>query len=241
MKVKATEAGIVFLVLIVTGIAISMISGYWATEGSKIPAKYAEGEFAGLSNPADIRGSYSFDDIEKAFDISVETLAAAFGFGDDENPGSIQVKKFEEVFGIIDGKEIGTDSMRYFVALYKGLPFLPEVDTALPRPAISILRKEGAMTEDQLTEANESAVSLESTHISTDSTTDERNETALMEIKGKTTFAELYDWGVSKEELEKILGIPVGVRSESVREYSMSNGIEFSTVKTPIQELLDSK
>jgi hypothetical protein len=167
--------------------------------------------------------------------------AAAFGLSDEENPGILQVKFFEELFGIIDGKEIGTDSMRYFVALYKGLPFVPELETTLPRPAVSILRKEGAMTEEELALVDSIAVSLETTHIDTESVSTEHDETVLMEIKGKTTFADLYDWGVSKEDLETILGLPVGARGISVRDYVMDNGLEFSTVKEPIQELLDSK
>ncbi|MDA3809204.1 MAG: hypothetical protein PF518_02625 [Spirochaetaceae bacterium] len=238
MKIRAAQAGIIFIILMVTGVIVTMISGYWATEGSKDPVKFEEGEFTGVSNPADIRGSYSFGDIEKAFDIPVDTLAAAFGFSGEDNPELIQVKSFEAVYGIINGKEIGTDSMRYFVALYKGLPFVVEEGTALPKPAASILRKEANLTEEQLVEISENSVTLETTHIEENS---ENDETELREIKGKTMFADLYDWGVSKEELEVILEIPVGVRGESIRDFCIANGIEFSTVKDRIQDLVDSK
>jgi len=239
MTIKAKTAGITFIVLMIGGLVLSMVLGYWKTEGSKVPVKFTEGEFAGVNNPADIRGSYSLTDIQAAFDIPVETLAAAFGLSERDNTGNIQVKLFEETFGIIDGKEVGTDSMRYFVALFNGLPFMAEEDTALPEPAISILKKEGAMTEEELAVAIENSVSLESTDKS-ETTDEEHNETVLMAIKGKTMFSELYDWGISKEELENILGIPVGGRTESVRDFCIANGIEFSTVKEPVQELLDS-
>jgi hypothetical protein len=239
MKIKAKTAGITFIILMVGGLALSIVTGYWATVGSKQPVKYTEGAFAGENNPADIRGSYAMADITKAFDIPVDTLVAAFGLGSESNPETIQVKSFEAVYGIIEGKEIGTDSMRYFVALYKGLPFVAEEDTALPRPAISILRKEGAMTAEELALAEGNAVSLENRHPV--ETREDHDDTVVREIKGKTMFSELYDWGITKEELEKIIGLPVGVRTESVRDYCMANGIEFSTVKTPVQELLDSK
>ena len=36
------------------------------------------GEFAGQYNPADIRGSYTFDDISNAFEIPIEDLGKAF-------------------------------------------------------------------------------------------------------------------------------------------------------------------
>lgn len=240
MRIQAKTAGISFIVLMILGLVFFMTTGYWATESSKEPSKYSDGEFAGTSNPDDIRGSYSLEDIHIAFDIPVESLAAAFGLSDEENPRIIQVKIFEDIFGIIDGMEIGTGSMRYFVALYKGLPFVVEEGTALPKPAISILRKEGAMTEEELSMATENSVSLESAH-ETDTTSEvEHDDTVLMEIKGKTMFSELYDWGISVEELETILGMAVGARSMSVRDFCMDNGIEFSTVKDPVQVLLDN-
>ena len=241
MKIKAKTAGISFVILMIMGISLSMASGYWATEGSRVPIKYTDGEFAGENNPADIRGSYALADIERAFEIPVDTLAAAFGLSDEENPEAIQVKLFEELFGIIDGREIGTDSMRYFVALYKGLPFAPEENTALPKPAVSILRKEAALSPEQLSQLEMIALSLESAHSPSENTSEEHDELELKEIKGKTLFAELYEWGVTKEELETIIGMPVGPRGISVREYVMEQGVEFSTVKEPIQDLLGTK
>ena len=239
MRIKAKTAGISFFILMLGGILISMAADYWATEGSKDPLKYTEGDFAGENNPADIRGSYSMDDVHNAFDIPVETLTTAFGLSHEENPGSIQIKLFEDFFGIVDGKEIGTDSMRYFVALYKGLPYVAEEGTALLKPAISILRKEGSMTEEELSLAAENAISPETAEIN-ETATEDHDDTVLMEIKGKTMFSELYDWGLSKEDVEKILSMPAGARTMSVRDFCIANGIEFSTVKEPLQELLDN-
>lgn len=240
MKIKAKTAGISFIVLMIGGLVLSMVTGYWVTESSKEPAKFTEGEFTGTNNPADIRGSYSLDDIHNAFDIPLDSLVSAFALDEEENPASVQVKLFEEIFGIIDGREIGTDSMRYFVALYKGLPFLAEEDTALPKSAISILKKEGAMTDGELAEASENSVSLESIHVM-ETLSEDHDETALLEIQGKTLFSDLYNWGITNEEIEMILGIPAGGRTESVRDFCLAEGIEFSTVKGPIQEILNSK
>lgn len=242
MKIRGYAAGTAFIVLMIGGILLSMATSYWATESSKEPVTYETGDFAGEYNPADIRGSYSFGDIEKAFSIPVDTLAAAFGLSGEANPEAVQVKTFEEVFGIIDGNEIGTDSMRYFVALYKGLPYTPEEGTVLPRPAISILRKEGAMTEEDLNFADEHAVSLDGFRLDDTAAAETHDETAEDKvIKGKTLFSELYDWGLSKEEVQKVLGMAPGASSESVRDFCTANNIEFTTVKEPLQVLLDSK
>ncbi|MBN2656772.1 MAG: hypothetical protein JXR86_06910 [Spirochaetales bacterium] len=241
MKIKGLTAGLTFIVLMIGGIVISVATGYWATESSKEPVKYETGDFAGEYNPADIRGSYSFQDIENTFAIPVETLAAAFGLSGEENPEAIEIKVFEDTFGIIDGMEIGTDSMRYFVALYKGLPYTPEEDTALPRPAIAILRKEGAQSADELAAAEAKSVTLDNfTGESAAAATEDHDETVLAEIKGKTTFAELYDWGLTAEQVESVLQMDAGPRTQTVRDFCMEKGIEFSTVKDPLQDLLDS-
>ncbi len=61
-------AAIIFVILF-GGIAFTTAMGWWQTISSKEAATYTEGEFAGQSNPADIRGSYTFGDVEKNFGI----------------------------------------------------------------------------------------------------------------------------------------------------------------------------
>ena len=243
MRIKALTAGLVLITFMIGGILFSIAIGYWATESSKEPVRYATGEFAGEYNPADIRGSYSLGDIENAFSIPTDTLVRAFGLTNEENPAGIQIKIFEDKYGIIDGLVIGVDSMRYFVALYKGLPYEPETDTALPRSAIAVLRKEGAMTADELNAAEAKTVALDvlpsetidaSANVANDGSEEDTS------IKGKTLFADLYDWGLTKEQVETVLGMEAGPRSQTVRDFCIEKGIEFSTVKEPLQEILDS-
>ncbi len=241
MRIKANFAGILLPALFIIGILISSALGYWKTEGSKNPAKYTTGIFEGQANPADIRGSYSFSDLEKAFDIPVETLAKAYGFSGSENPTEIKVKDFEEMYGIIGDLEIGTDSMRLFVSLYKGLPYKPETNTALPQPAWNILNKEGATDKDILSEYSSRVVSLEGFNSSgSNSEADSEQTEEDTTIKGKTTFSELLDWGLSKEQINGILGIDMGATGITVRDFCSDRGIEFSTVKEPLQDLLDN-
>ncbi len=241
MRIKANFAGILLPALFIIGILISSALGYWKTEGSKNPAKYTAGIFEGQANPADIRGSYSFSDLEKAFDIPVATLSKAYGFSGSENPAEIKVKDFEAMYGIIGDMEIGTDSMRLFVALYNGLPYEPESDTALPQPAWNILKKEGATDTAILEIYGSRVVSLESFDTSGNNTlTETEHDETESVIKGKTTFSELLDWGLSKEQINGILGIEMGATGITVRDFCSDQGIEFSTVKEPLQELLDN-
>ena len=215
-----------------------MINGYWQTESSKEPAKFTEGNLAGEYNPADIRGSYSLDDLEKAFGIPVETLAKAFGLSDSENAALVKVKVFEELYGIIDGMEIGTDSMRLFIALFLGRPYTPEEGTAIPQPAFNILKKEANLSNDDLASAEKRVVSLETVHVTANPV--EETVQLLLEIKGKTLFSELLDRGLSEKQIVNALGgVPMGQRSASVRDYCADQGIEFSSVKAALQKMLD--
>jgi len=68
---------------------------------------------------------------------------------------------------------------------------------------------------------------------------DTHTETEIAEVKGKTTFGELLSWGVSKETIEQILGRPIGKAGDTVRDYCIENGIEFSSVKDALQAATD--
>ena len=243
MRINAKTAALILPLFFLVGIGSTMISGYWRTESSKVPAKFAEGELAGEYDPGDIRGSYSFADLEKAFEIPVETLAKAFGLSDAENPAVIQIKVFEEEFGMIEEKEIGTDSMRLFISLYLDRPYLPEETTALPQPAYNILKKEGAASAETLEKYADRVVPLDSVHLSEEALSgahEEELETGLLEVKGKTTFAEVLDAGISEDQIVQALGgKPMGPRALSVRDYCKENGIEFSVVKAALMEMLE--
>ena len=239
MKVRSTIAGLILPILFVAGILISSALGYWVTEGSKTPKKIKEGTFAGQADPADIRGSYTLADVEKAFDIPVETLAKAFGFADSENPAEIKVKDLEANYGQIGDLEIGTDSIRLFVALYKGIPIEAESGTAIPQPAWNVLKKEAAVDAETLEEYSKQVVSLENFKDKDQSSSQDTESEDERVIKGKTHFSELLDWGVRKDQISDVLGIPMGPTGISIRDYCSENEIKFSEAKEALQELVD--
>jgi hypothetical protein len=234
-------AAMILPLFFLLGIGLTILTGQWQTESSKVPAKFKDGELAGEYNPADIRGSYTLGDLEKAFGIPVATLAKAFGFSNNENLAQVKVKEFEELYGMIDDKEVGTDSMRFFIALFLNRPYTAEEDTALPQPAFNILKKETNLSEEVLSSIEKRVVSLLDTpHASPDSQNQDDN--VLLEIKGKTLFSELLDQGLTEDQITDALGgIPMGEPSVSVRDFCADQGIEFSAVKSAIQELLDQQ
>jgi hypothetical protein len=255
MKIRIIPLALLVLTVFVAGIGASMAFNLWNTESTKEPAKYASGEFAGVANPADIRGSYSFADIEKAFGIPVETMARAFAVG-AESAGTAglaayQVKSFEEIFdGLSETLEVGTDSVRWFVALYNGLPYEPmEEGTGLPNTAIPVLREAGVAAE-LLDKARTKVVELPglanapasgSEAAGSGSGTGEGNVAAdSRAIVGKTTFGQVEAWGVTRAKMAEAMGREPGPSGAVIRDWLAGMGLEFSEYKTRLQALVDA-
>ncbi len=242
-------AAIIFVVLF-GGIAFTTAMGWWQTESTKEAATYTEGEFAGQSNPADIRGSYTFGDIEKNFGIAPAILAQAFNIESDA-PAAFQVKSLEEIYADSEF-EIGTASVRLFVAFYNGLPIDLSTDIYLPEEA-AVLLKERTLTPEQLTylEAHtvprsasaaatapeaDSAPASESTPAAESATSAESTEKL---VKGKTTFQEILDWGVSQEVIEQVMGKPMPNPLTKVKDFCAEQGLDFESIKPALQAEVD--
>ncbi|MBN8658474.1 MAG: hypothetical protein J0M11_22250 [Anaerolineae bacterium] len=228
------------------GIALSSVMGWWATESTKEPTTFTEGEFAGLANPADIRGSYTFGDIANSFDVTPEILVQAFGISTN-HPAAFAVKDLEAIY-LESGYEIGTNSVRMFVAFYTGLPIdLTLEETVMPQSAAKILLTKGNLTPEQVSYLEIHTVNLgdpasivepiveatpatEETHV--ESTED-------FTIKGKTTFGDLVMWGVPKETIERIIGADMPDPAMKVKDYASANGLDFEAIKIALQAEVD--
>ncbi len=254
MNLRSTHLAIIIFVFIFGGIALTSATGYWQTTNTKIPATYKDGEFAGQADPADIRGSYTFGDISNSFDIPLEDLGQAFGV-DPERYVTFQCKELESIYASLEeGKEVGTASVRYFVALYKGLPFNLTESIYLPELAVDILKEKASLSEAEILSLEEIAVSLPASDNSLDSSlpeqlehenventsTDTHETTSANTIKGITTFQELLNWGVLKEDIEKILNDKMPNPQKNIKDYAAEKGIEFSGLKESMQELVDT-
>ena len=142
MKLTVKSMAIVVVGAFVIGIAGATLLGLWQTTSTKQPVTIKEGEFAGLPNPSDIRGSYTWADVAKPFGIDVKLLMQGFGATVETE----KVNTLEAIYGeagLPEGTEIGTDSVRLFVSLLTGLPHTPEEGTILPASAIPVLRENG--------------------------------------------------------------------------------------------------
>ena len=236
-------AAIVF-VLLFGGIAFSSYMGWWATESTKVPATFTEGEFAGMANPADIRGSYTFGDVANSFDVSPEVLAQAFDIT-EEDPASFAVKDLETIY-LESGSEIGTASVRLFVAYYAGLPFdTTGQEIYMPQSGTDILLAKGNLTPEQIAYLEKYTVSAsaptpapaaETTPPPAVSTSETSED---FTVKGKTTFGELISWGVPQEIIEGLIGAPMPDPAMKVKDYAAANGLDFETLRPALQAEVD--
>ena len=60
-----------------------------------------------------------------------------------------------------------------------------------------------------------------------------------MTITGRTTFQEVMDWGVSQEAIEQIIGIDLPAPAIIIKDFTVSQNLEFSSIKTLLQSELD--
>jgi hypothetical protein len=249
MTLNSKSLAAALFVLLFGGIMLSSALGWWQTTTDKTPAAYAEGEFAGQANPADIRGSYTFGDIANSFNVAPEVLAQAFGVT-DENPAAFQVKLLEEIYAD-SPVEIGTGSVRIFVAFYVGLPYdlAAAEETYLPQSAADILNAQGKLTPEQKTwldahivpAAGEApaTVAPSAPSVEVTPTASAAAEESEYLVKGKTTFGELISWGVSQEVIEALIGAPMPDPAMTVKDFAAANGLNFETLKPALQAEVD--
>ena len=248
MNLTSKPLAAIIVVVFMGGIAFSSTMGWWATESSKQAATFTEGEFAGEANPADIRGSYTFGDVEKNFDIPADILVQAFQVESDD-PAAYPVKSLEEIYAGSEF-EVGTASVRLFVSFYNNLPIDLSTDMYLPEAAAAILEErnltpeQSAYLETHIVPAQAPAETGEI--IPTVVPTQEQaagTETAASEdyiIKGKTTFGDLTTWGVPKESIEAVLGIAMpDDPALIIKEFTTTQGLDFEVLKPALQAEVD--
>lgn len=264
MKIKPLAMALVILLVIFGGIGATMAMGVWSTTSNKVPATFKDGVNAGEANPADIRGSYTFSDISSSFKVDATVLLTTFGFPADKDPAQTKAKDLEARYAGL-AHEIGTGSIRLFVALYKNLPIDLD-DTYLPAPAVPvILAANPNLTAEQkahleshqvdlgpaadgangspVQTSNPSAASPVVSETSPTTIADAQKAPATTEpvVNGQATFQQLLDAGITRTQIEQALGAPLPPTNQSVRDYCTSKGISFSTVKNTLNALVPAK
>jgi len=156
LKIKAQTTIIISIIITLAGIFITSAVGFWTTESTKIPKKLSQDQTTLQSStenpmqydPADIKGSYTFSEISNLYDIPIEDLAAAF-LVEESAAKDFKGKDLEGSFTDYSN-DIGTSSLRMFVAFYHGLPYELSEGTYVTDSAASILKQRSNMSIEQL-------------------------------------------------------------------------------------------
>ncbi|NCB01382.1 MAG: hypothetical protein EOM67_04340 [Spirochaetia bacterium] len=246
MKISAKYVALLLIVIILGGVLVLMLSGLWITEGKKVPTKITTGAYSGMANPGDIRGSYTLLDIETNFSIPSETIASAFQLDTSiKDAQAYKAKDIEEMYfnsGLTEG-DIGTDSVKYFVSLYLGIPYAPEEDTILPSTAVNLLNSLEKITQHEYAALSEKSYTVNNSSMGTDQNKAIQQSSltaSTYTIKGNTTFFDLIEWGLTQEEIEEVLTFPLLVKSSTIKDVAEKEGIEFSILKNAFQNILNN-
>lgn len=148
MKIKIKPLAFLIILLFFGGIVATELTGIWNTEANKTPRKIEEGDFKGENKPEDIKGSFTFEEISTLYEIPTKDLAEAFSIDINE----IKTFKCKDLEANYENQEfeIGTNSVRMFVAFYKGIEFSTDEESYLPKTATDIIIKNGKPTEKQI-------------------------------------------------------------------------------------------
>jgi len=235
MKLTSKPLAAIIVILIFGGIAITSALNWWSTTTTKVPARYTGGEAAGQYNPADIRGSYTLGDIEQSFNVPAAVLKTAFAIPAEKDASAFQVKGLEELYAT-SPVEIGTASVRLFVAFYTGVPFDLSTDTYLPVQAAKIVIEQGRLTPEQRAYLEKHTVDPTRPGAATPAPTSASEERV---VKGKTTFQELLDWGVAPAAIQQITGGEMPPTNLGIKDYCTQKGLDDITVRNALQKEVD--
>ena len=70
--------------------------------------------------------------------------------------------------------------------------------------------------------------------------TEGHEDSAERIIKGRTTFKEVLNWGIPREEIEAIIGEKLPATGMTIRDFANQQGLEFSTIKEALQAKVDA-
>ena len=253
--IQGWMVAIVVFVLMFGGIYLTIGTGHWATDRSAEPVKLESGDY----DPADIRGSYTFAEVEEFFGVPANLLFEAFGIPEEKRTDAFQIKNMEGLFEpvILEGVEVevGTDLVRVFTSIYTGLPYESDETTHLPEGLVNALIAENTLSEEQQaywkahtfplipagetpTEGTQTTPADEEATEHPEAVSSPATEAAAVEIKGRTTMGELLDFGLTEEQFKEITGIEMPGAAVKMKDFVDANGLDMETIKTKMLDLL---
>ena len=211
---------------------------WWNDGSTKVPRQISQDDGSQQYDAADIRGSSTFGDTSKFFDVPLEVYKDVFDLTGDISAQLL--KSIEEVH-----PEYSAHSVAIFTAFYHGLPYPLVDDNYLPEKAAILLKQRAKMSAEQaayleahtIIEGNTPQAQPTALDSPSVSATAEPLKTAQADysVTGKTTFQQLLDWGVSQEVIERVIADKLPSTTMSIKEYATEKGAETSTFKDALK------
>jgi hypothetical protein len=139
-----------------------------------------------------------------------------------------------------------------------GLPYELTEEVYLPQPAVELLIEEGKVAGEAAEALKAIAVEIPAVEASGEATGESAAESAPeaavstgeadggavaedLVIKGKTTFREVLDAGVSEAEIRSAIGAEMPNPLTVIKTFCTEQGLDFEAVKTVLQALVDAE
>lgn len=250
MKIKHIHIVIAIAIIIGGGIGLASRMDLFDTSRSAEPIKLTEDAY----DIADIRGSFTLEEIETFYQVPPEAIIEAFNLETDTDPASFQLKDLKEIYQPVEiaGEEVAveTDSVKVFVSLYSDVPYASEETFYLPESAVDYLVTEDKLTPEEEDYWTKHVFDLASTQINnqiSEIAEDTQDEPVVPEVEenvsitGRMTVAEVLAMGIEPEIFKEITGFDVPEdRSIAIRDFFASQDLEFSAFKEKMESFLSS-
>lgn len=219
--------------------------------------RFKDGPFAGEAIPADIKGSYTLADTAFIYQVPLDVLGEAFMIPPQyvDQVRHVDLKQIYRNLALLD-KELGNGSVIMFVSLYKGMPYEPHEPTYQLEMGARILKQSGKLSPEQEKYLDEHTVYFseigqvyfdflnppegQDPNAKPPLSREEESMYKVLKIDAQTTFQDVLDVGISQRILLEIVGAEkIDYLGQSIRSYCVLNGLQFSTVKDRLNQLLD--
>jgi hypothetical protein len=225
LNFSTKSTALIVLVSVFLGVFILNSLGLWETDNSKVKVENINDSSIEL-----IKGSYTFATIEENYDVDVETLARAFNLTGDNLEG-MKINVLESAYGGLE-VEIGTESIKYFIALYNGVDFYPNY---LPSTAVDVLLELGKIDQAFIEESSLYIVEVDSSN-KIEVVVEESEEGEG--VNGNTTVQDVINQGLTIEQVETILTVEVPNPNLSIKFICDENNLSFGKIKTAISDAI---
>lgn len=259
MKLNNLALALIILVLLGGGIITTLVLDLWSPKpGEATPpvtsmdsnsitsqSDNITGETQAVINfntpykPAEIKGTNTFAEISKMFNVPLNDLGNAFGLTSIPNFSALKARELKAIYTNLGPNiKLETESVRIFVSMYTAKPYPYSPTAYLPAPAVTILKQKATLTKEQLTFLDTHTLNVSSAQASNATGSVPSNQPT---VTGETSFQRLIDYGVPREEIEKTIGEKLPPTNMLIRDYATQRNKDFLAIISTLQELVNKR